>query len=159
MPLIDVTQVLLDPVVAGEAFEVVRREEVVNAYGESVLTTIRLPATGSVQPTGANSLTRLDAFQTQAKTLRVITTFRLRGASKERASGDSYQPDLVYWRGDYFIVTELEDFTQYGAGMVQANCTSTDFVDDAPYQLAPQVGRLDFSQANNSGLAGGIGCS
>lgn len=154
MPLIDVTQVLLDPVVAGEAFEVVRREEVVNNFGEPVLTTIRLQVLGSVQPTGNNSLARQDAFQTQAKTLRVITMFRLRGVSKERATGNSYQPDLVYWRGDYFIVNELEDFTQYGAGMIQADCTSIDFIDDAPSIAPAQVGRLDFSLARNSGLGG-----
>lgn len=159
MPLIDVTQVLFDPVVAGEAFVVIRREEVVNNYGESVLTTFRLGALGSVQPTGNNSLARQDAFQTQAKTLRVITTFRLRGVGKTPATDQRWQPDLIYWRGDYFIVNELEDFTQYGAGMIQADCTSIDYVEDAPSIVPTQVGRLDFSLANNSGLAGGIGCS
>ncbi len=42
-----------------------------------------------------------------------------------------YQPDIVKWKGDCFLVKSVDDYTQYGAGMVIAECVSQDF-DDAP---------------------------
>lgn len=153
MPDIDVTEILSDSDIAGVPFVVVRREEVVNVHGESELVETRIDAVGSVQPTGDNSLVREEAYQTQAKTLKVVTTFLLRGESK--AAGRSYQPDLVLWQGDYYLVRTVEDYSQYGAGMVDAECTSVDHVDDAPIAKPRAIGMLDFSNSGNSGLGGG----
>lgn len=132
MPSIDVTDVLLDPMIAGESFSVIRRAEIVNDYGESVQTTQTIPnVVGSVVPLGSNSLLREEAFQTNDKTIRVLTSFRLRGPSKS-AVLQNYQPDIIVWKGDNFVVRTLEDYTQYGAGMVDAECSSIDLVDQAP---------------------------
>ena len=92
MPEIDVTDVLLDADVAGQSFTVLRRQEQVDQYGISstIILTIN-DVLGSVQPTSDNSLIREDAYDAQAKTLKVITSFRLRGVAT--SAGQNYKPD------------------------------------------------------------------
>lgn len=137
MPQIDVTDVLTDPMVAGEMFTVIRREEVINNFGESVLApkTITKDAygnfiNGSISPTGDNSIAREDAYQTQSKGIKVITSFRLRGPSKVGVK--SYQPDIVVWAGNNFEVRSLNDYTSFGVGMIEADCVGIDYIDKAP---------------------------
>lgn len=131
MPGLDVTDVLADPDVAGESFTVIRRQQSIGANGREVLTATSLPnITGSIVPTPLNSLAREEAYQSQQKSIRVVTTFRLRGASKD--AGVTYQPDQVVWKGDTFVVKSLDDYSQYGAGFIVADCTSIDLVDQAP---------------------------
>lgn len=133
MPQIDITDILFDPFIAGESFNVLRRRETVNDYGESVVVQEKFEnVIGSIQPIGDQSLVREEAYQSQAKSLRVITAFRLRGEAKTD-SGKTYQPDLIYWHGNYFIVKSLEDYSQYGAGLTEADCTSIDHVDNPPW--------------------------
>ena len=62
MPDIDVSDLLFDSDIAGEALSVIRREEMVGTNGVSTITNMTLPAegddpiVGSVFPTGDNSL-------------------------------------------------------------------------------------------------------
>jgi hypothetical protein len=129
---VDVTDVLLDPAIAGERFTVLRRKETVNDLGVASWEWLTFPEViGSVTPTGDQSLVREEAYQVSAKTMLVITEFRLRGPSKD-AAGANYQPDIVVWNGNYYLVRSVDDFSRYGAGFVQAECTSTDLIDQAP---------------------------
>lgn len=135
MPDIDVTDVLLDGDVAGELFTLVRRQTSVNAANGQVVivpTTIPDISAASIAPVGENSLLREEAFQTQMNAIEVITTYRLRGASKDQGSGLSYQPDLVLWQGTYYVVRVLNDWTRYGAGFVAAECIQIDYNDTPP---------------------------
>jgi hypothetical protein len=137
MAQLDVTDVLLDPDVAGDSFIVVRRQEVVDNNGFSQLTITKIPAFGHVSPTGENSLVRLDAYQQKARTIQVITNFALRGPSED-AFGRKWQPDIIQWQPPWasealhFIVVTINAFTNYGAGFVSAECTTIDFVDQYP---------------------------
>jgi hypothetical protein len=126
MPYIDLTPILLDPEIAGEKFKVVRRRESVNPFGQAILTPQTFNAIGQVSPTGRNSLIREQAFSSQEKTIRVITNFKLIGPSKD-GTEQAYQPDLIFWKGSYYIVGELSDYSQYGAGFVSADCSSFDW--------------------------------
>lgn len=152
MPDIDVTFVTLDSMVAGETFTVVRRQEVVNAYGESVLTESHVDAVGSIQPTGDNSMAREEAYTNQANSIRVITTFMLRGASK--SGGLIYQPDLVYWNGGYYIGKSESDYSHYGRGFIEGDFISFNYQPAAPTPLPGAVGQMDFSRPPNSSLIG-----
>jgi galactose-6-phosphate isomerase len=137
MPDIDVSDLCDDPDIAGDAFSVIRRQEVVGPNGVSTLVLTILPQpgapaiVGSVTPTGDNSLVRAEAYTTQSNTIRVITRFRLRGPSKDGA-GQSFQPDIVLWKGSHFVVSMLNEWTSFGAGQVEAECTSIDFSPMAP---------------------------
>ena len=152
MPSIDVmTEVLLDGVVAATSFVVVRRRSVTDTDGFENHLRQRVSAIGSVYPTGDNSLVRSADEQLQSKTLTVVTQFPLRGASS--LDGAEWQPDLVYWRGDYFLVQNVEDFTQFGSGMVVAECTSFDYTEgSAPLGPDPALGYCVFDNQINSDL-------
>lgn len=139
MPSIDLTDVVLDPAISLEPFKVVRRVSVTNADGRVVVTPTVLPAvgqpaiTGAISPVGDNSLLREEAFQTQMNAIQIITTFRLRGASKD--AGVEYQPDLVQWpanTGTYYLVRVVNDWTSFGAGFVHAECIQYDWTDKPP---------------------------
>lgn len=153
MPWVDVSSVLFDPDIAGISFTVLRRKQIVGQNGVVSTQVERCAAVGSVVPVGDNSLLREETFQVQAKTIRVCTTFRLRGVA-EQANGASYQPDLVLWNGDFFVVRTIDDYTPYGAGMIEAECSSIDYQDEPPALGPDAVGRLDFSLQINSGLIG-----
>jgi galactose-6-phosphate isomerase len=137
MPDIDVSDLCDDPDIAGEAFSVIRRQEVVGPNGVSTLTLTTFPQpgdpaiAGSVTPTGDNSLVRAEAYTTQSNTIKVITAFRLRGPSKDGA-GKSFQPDIVVWNGNHFVVSTLNEWTSFGGGFVEAECTQIDFNPLAP---------------------------
>ena len=134
MSFLDVTDLLLDPDIAGQFFTIIRRREQINISGQGVPAQppeIVTPVYGSVTPTGDNSLLREVAFQTQMKTIQVITQFRLRGATVEPTTNQQFQPDLIKWRGDHYVVSIVNEFTQYGNGLIVAECIETDYQDAA----------------------------
>jgi len=129
---LDVSDLLSDPDVAGVGFSVIRRKETVGNNGRPTLTTTQTDnLSGAVYPSGDNSLTREEAFSTQTNSITVVTKFRLRGAGKD-ANGDTYQPDIVLYAGDHFLVRVVNDFTKFGAGFVEAECVGTDYQSTAP---------------------------
>lgn len=138
MPDVDVTEVVLDPEIAGERFVVIRRQEVVNDKGRSVLTTTQAAAVGSVTPTGDNSLVREEAFSAQLNSILVITPFRLRGVSKD-GQGRTFQPDLVLWKGQHYIVRSLNEYDRYGAGLIEAECVAFDYQERAADPALNQI--------------------
>lgn len=155
MPEIDVTEVLLGADIAGTTFSVIRRREVVGDDGIAVLYQRTISGVlGSVTPTGENSLIREEAHSAQHKTIMVVTSFRLRGSSRD-SLGASWQPDLVLWRGGYFIVRTVDDFSQFGVGMISADCETFNYVPQPPRTPSAAIGRLDFRYPSNSSLGGG----
>lgn len=157
MAELDVTDVLLDADVAGDAFTVLRRLEVVGQNGVSTVRVETVPnVAGSVQPTGDSSLLREEALDAGAKTIKVVTPFRLRGPSQTTGTAN-YKPDQILWRGDAYEVRVLDDWTEYGGGFVEAECSQIVYVGTPPQQLAPSGGRLDFTRGQNSALARGAG--
>lgn len=105
----------------ADAFQVVRRAEHVSQFGRAEIapggTTI---AYGTLYPTGDNSLVRQADYEHSQKTMTIVTKFRL------RMSAPGYQPDIVLYRGSSYIVRNVRDYTQWGAGFVEAECTSLD---------------------------------
>ncbi len=154
MPLVDVTEILTDPDVAGQEFTVLRRQEVVNSFGESTWSTARIMVTGSVQPSGDQGLIREEGLDAQAKSIEVYTTYRLRGVAKGPDAA-RWKPDIVVWNNNHFEVVNVDSFSSFGAGFVKAECTSVHYVDLPPANLPPEGARLDFTKPTNSPLSGG----
>lgn len=153
--LLDVSELYNDADVGGEGFVVIRREQLVSDHGKVTTQDQRITnLIGSVYPTGDNSLSRQEAFDAQAKSITVVTNFRLRGVSKQGEK--QYKADLVEWMGSRYMVRDVKDFTGYGSGFIEAECTSVENVDDAPEPMVPAMGQLDFSVAGNSGFLGVI---
>lgn len=131
MPDIDVSDVLIDPEIAGDTFTVLRRQETMTVRGKStVVVTAFDNQVGAVWPSSDNELKRLADYDAQHKAITVVTAFRLRGVSN--AGGQSFKPDIVQWGGSNFEVADLKDWSRFGAGMIEAICVETDFVGQAP---------------------------
>lgn len=159
MSALDVTDLLIDPDVGAEPFAVIRRREAVNTYGEGSNTEFNpVPggglAYGSVYPSSRNALVREEAYSTNMKSMTVVTTFRLRGASKD--GQERFQPDLVEWGGDRYIVREVRDYSRYGAGFIEADCLQIEFTGAPPNISPPVIGAMDFSNPAMSGLVGAV---
>lgn len=156
MPLVDVTDILFDPDIAGQSFTVIRRQETVNSFGESVVVPAKIPGIGSVQPEGENDLLREDAFDAMSKTIIVVTPIRLIGVAKG-PNKSRFKPDIILWKDNYFEVVNLKSWGDFGYGFVEAVCTSIHYV-DGESELPPLVyGQLDFSRSINAIYAYGAG--
>jgi hypothetical protein len=111
----------------GDEFQVQQRPETVNEFGRSIYGGgLHTTARGTIFPTGDNSLQRQDDKQYGVKTLTIVTPFRLRTASP------GAQPDFVLYRGNVYIVREVQDYSQFGAGFVVAIVSSVESIDAPP---------------------------
>jgi hypothetical protein len=131
MNLYSIAAPMISAVKPIEGFVVLRRQEIVDTFGRSQTTITRIPASGSITPSGDNTLARSEDYQTQGNTITIITAFKLRGPSKD-ALGRNYQPDIIEWRGSRYIISTLNDWSGGGGGMVEAECSSTDIIDLPP---------------------------
>lgn len=127
MPMLNMTAALTNPYTL-DVFDVVRRAEAVSAQGLSVITPITFSSVrGVVTPAGDNALQRKLDEQEQGKGVEVTTMFGLRGSAKDGIQ-QSWQPDLIVWRGNQFVVMDVKDYGAYALGFVQAECEMLDFV-------------------------------
>lgn len=123
---LDVSDLLLDPDFT-EVFKVLRQREVVGTNGRSTATVSALPGiVGVITMASPNDLLRVPDEQHSDKNISVVTKFRLRGPSP------GYQPDKIVWQGDTYIVHNVEPYTQFGSGFVQAIAGSIDAIDQPP---------------------------
>jgi hypothetical protein len=131
MPMLDVSVALTNPYTL-DTVVVLRRKQGVNNFGEtktevSIIENVK----AIVFPASKNDLDREPDAQINAKSIVLISRFALRGES-ETVDGVSYQPDVVQWRGDQFLVVTVEDYSAYGNGFVKMTANSIDIQDRQP---------------------------
>lgn len=134
MALLDVSEILTDPDFV-DTFTVVRRTEGVSEKGRAILTLEGFAASGVVTAAGPNDLRRLPDAQLQDRTLSIVSRFQFFGASV------GYQPDLIQWRNDLYIVSVLDLYPQFGRGFTQVIAPSIDLQD---YPIPKPGQRLDI---------------
>jgi len=124
---LDFTEILSDPDVAGQSFDVIRRTDTVStATGRSVVTTANLPGQiGSVVPGDPGSLLRKEESAMADNTITVTTTFRL------RALGNGIQPDIIVYGGIQYTVRAVK---RWG---LMANMTKAAAVSENAYDTDP----------------------
>lgn len=122
MPYTDTSDVLFDPEFA-ELIIVLRRQEAINSYGESVVTDKTLTTAAVVTSGSSDALNRLPEGQYEPHLITVHSPLRLVSASVNQ------QPDVVVWRQRHFAVTRTYDYSHFGAGFTAADCTSLDYLD------------------------------
>jgi hypothetical protein len=110
----------------SDRFDVVRRPETITQTGRSVTSQVTATAYGTLYPTGDNNLVRQADYELGRRTLTCVTTYRLQQAVQ------GHQPDLVLYRGNQYVVSSCEDFSQYGAGFVVAQLSSILAIDAPP---------------------------
>lgn len=139
MPLLDVSELMSDPLFV-ETFDVIRRQETVDDKGRVVIVPELFEGVvGSVQPKdtaiGGNIITQGEDASLRGANFNVYTSFRLRSVSKDVApapDGTRFLPDVIVWNGDHLLVALINDYSHYGAGFIHAECASIDAVDYAP---------------------------
>jgi hypothetical protein len=123
---------VLDPEIAGEKVTILRRQGTVNANGEQQTAVTSFPNVPmSVTPTGSNSLVREEAYDSQTKSIRVISQAPLRSRA-EQQDGTDWLPDVIQWKGGNYIVRIVDDYSSFGAGMIVADCLLFDFIPPPP---------------------------
>ena len=142
MALLDVTSVLTDPDFVSE-FTVERRIETVDNHGRSVQTIEKFSAIGVVTASSPNELERPEEYEKFGRAITVVTKSKLRGAIK------NYQPDIIVWLGNRFVVKAIDLYPQFGAGFYQIEAEALETVlNGAPVE---SNGALAFNLSVNSG--------
>lgn len=141
MALLDVTEILTDPDFADD-FPVKRRAESVGQNGRSELQVRDMKGVGVICAASPSDLERLPEDQRMRRTISIVTQFRLQGPSP------GYQADLVGWQGDFFVIVDIQPYTNYGAGFVQALASSMSSQDAPPPAVADTS---DIGDADDGG--------
>ncbi len=143
MALLDFSEVLLDPDFT-DRFSVVRRKEIVSQQGR-VGTEDKIFANllGVVTMASPNDLKRLPDYQFNTRVISIVARFPFRGEST------GYQPDIINWRADKYLIIYIDLYPQFGTGFYQILAESIQTTDSA---LLPDdyTHELDFSVANHS---------
>lgn len=113
MPLLDVSEVLLDPDFADELV-CTRQTQTVGNDGLAVNATADTPFVGVVTASSGNNLVRTPDGSYIQGDLLVVTPYRLRSGA---AGGDA---DLITWNSAQYTVTQVNDYSRYGSGFVWA---------------------------------------
>lgn len=116
MPLLDVTDVLYDPMFAT-SITVLRTTEGIDSNGRgykgpevsTTVVAVVIPQSGAV-------LQRLAEGSNISESITVYTEFRL------SASVDGQSADEILWNGRRYVVKNVSDYSQYGRGFMSAVC-------------------------------------
>lgn len=123
MPMLDVSWVVLDPMLA-DVFTVIRRTETVDSTGRPVIGSTSFPdQLGVITQEAPNALQRADDAETVPRVITVSSKFNLRGASL------GYQPDLVIWNGTTYLVKQVLPYSRFGSGFYEATASSMTTMD------------------------------
>ncbi len=117
MPLLDVSDILLDPDFA-DTITVYRQAESLSDQGRAVRTQTTFPnVVAVITPDMWSTLQRAAEGSNVSETITVITQFRL------TSSTDGYDADEILWNGKRYVVVAVGDCSRYGAGFVEASAS------------------------------------
>jgi hypothetical protein len=120
MPMLDMSAALTNPFTL-DTFNVIRQQETLNGFGESVVTKqVVTNLRGVVYPETDMALMRQPNMQLASKTIAIVTKFALRTESI------GYQPDIIVWNGNQYVVTHLGDYSNFGTGFIRATAQIID---------------------------------
>ena len=117
MPLLDVSDVLLDPDFA-DTITVYRQAESITDQGRAARTQTTFPnVVAVVTPDMWSTLQRAAEGSNVSETITVITQFRL------TSSMDGYDADEIVWNGKRYVVVAVGDCSRYGVGFIEASAS------------------------------------
>jgi hypothetical protein len=117
MPDLDVSDLLSDPDIAGEAIDVTRTARTTSNTGRSVDTPTTFTTYGNVQPASARSVQTLPEEMRETAAISVTVPVKLVGLKT------STSPDIITWDGNRYRVVSVMMYGNYGAGYWAATCT------------------------------------
>jgi hypothetical protein len=114
-------------------FLVIRQTQTLNSNGRAVFKqSLPIAARGTVTPFVPDSLRRETDMQTEYKALSITTPFLLRGPAIRPNDPNIYGPDIIVWNNDKYLVTALDDYSNYNPGYVKVIAVSLDYIDNSP---------------------------
>lgn len=128
MPQLDVSDAILCAEFI-DSFQVIRRQQLVSSSGLLTTMPTTLSAQGVVCIASPDDMERFPEITFQHRCISVVTLFRLMSAQTNL--GVTYQPDLIVWQGNQFIVRAIEPYNRYGRGFIEAIAESIDYVPGA----------------------------
>lgn len=128
MPLLDVSDVLLDPDFVDTTLVCHRNVQTTDEDNFPVNTPTYIPFTGVVTVDRALEAKRMAAGQNINGAILIVTSFRLTQGQP------GLDADGVTYRGREYRVTFVDPYTAYGAGFVQAHCELMDFDGGTPIE-------------------------
>ncbi len=128
MPLLDVTEVLLDPDFADTTLVCHRQIQSRDDDNFTTNTQQDIPFSGVVTVDRSLEARRMAAGQNINGAILIVTQFRLTQGQP------GLDADVVTYRGREYRVTFVDPYTAYGAGFVQAHCELMEFDGGSPVE-------------------------
>lgn len=128
MPLLDVTEVLLDPDFVDTTLVCHRQIQSRDDDNFTTNTQQDIPFSGVVTVDRSLEARRMTAGQNISGAILIVTKFRLTQGQP------GLDADVVTYRGREYRVTFVDPYTAYGAGFVQAHCELMEFDGGSPVE-------------------------
>lgn len=114
MPTLDVSSVLTDPLFADRSLKCIRQKQTIGDDGLAVNTTQTIAFIGVVTAASGTVLEREAEGSRVSGSISVITRHLLVDGKNGLAA------DEVQYNGRRYVVSDVQDYSRYGAGFVQA---------------------------------------
>lgn len=134
MPLLDVSDVLLDPDFMDTSLVCHRQVQTVDEDNFAKNTVQGIPFSGVVTVDRSLEARRMEAGQNISGAILIVTQFRLTQGQPGTDSTPRLDADIVTYNGRDYRVTFVDPYTSYGAGFVQAHCELVDFNGGTPVE-------------------------
>jgi galactose-6-phosphate isomerase len=116
MPNLDVSSVLTDPLFADMSLRCIRQRQTVGTDGIAVNTPVPVPFSGVVTAASGTVLEREAEGSRVSGSINIVTRFWLEDGKNSLAA------DIVTWKGRRYTVADVQDYSRYGPGFIQATC-------------------------------------
>lgn len=125
MPMLDVTEVLNDPMFC-EIIPITRRAATVGSNGVNVVTTSSLTIIGVITEGGVEN------YPIEADDERAQNRITVHSKSHLLEPADGYLPDIVTFDNKSYSVRKVWNYSHYGAGFYANECDLIDTTLQAP---------------------------
>ncbi|MCP9270231.1 head-tail adaptor [Xenorhabdus sp. XENO-1] len=116
MPLLDVSEILLDPDFVDMSLVCHRSTQTIDDDGFTKNSVQNLPFAGVVTVDRSLEAKRMEAGQSISGAILIVTQFRLTQGYQ------GVDADIVTYQRRQYRVTFVDPYTAYGTGFVQAHC-------------------------------------
>ncbi|NTY84011.1 head-tail adaptor [Citrobacter werkmanii] len=134
MPLLDVSDVLLDPDFMDTSLVCHRQVQTVDEDNFAKNTALDIPFSGVVTVDRSLEARRMAAGQNISGAILIVTQFRLTQGQPGTDSTPRLDADIVTYNGRDYRVMFVDPYTSYSAGFVQAHCELVDFNGGTPVE-------------------------
>lgn len=118
MPLLDVSDILLDPDFADVLIVTRSVQTFTNGYASNSSKSWQI--SGVVTMVGGQELIREPSGERNKQTIRVATKARLTDGRIKSDGITMDTADILTWNGNQYTVVQVDDYSRYGEGFVQA---------------------------------------